>query len=149
MGKSIQAFIGIVIAVGGFLLLLGGVVTIVDPQNPNIWEDVVMLPLPLGLLFGGIMLYKGAQKKQRKKQLATLERQIILLAKQQGGVLTPTEVVLHVGVSVEEARTLLDGLCHRGLAQIEVSAEGTLAYRIEGLLSPAERATVTTPENQS
>ncbi|HOJ98451.1 MAG TPA: hypothetical protein PLW34_02670 [Termitinemataceae bacterium] len=147
MGKKIQAFTGIVLAVGGFLLLLGGIINMTDPNNPNIMQDVVTLPFPFGLLVGGIALYRASQRGQKKERNVNLERGIIFLAQQQGGLITPTEVVLHLGVSIEEAQALLDGLCRRGLAQIQVSAEGTLVYRIEGLLSPAEKARVTRSEN--
>lgn len=149
MGKKVQAFIGIVLAVGGFLLLVGGIINMTDPNNPNILQDVVTLPFPLGFLVGGIALYRSSQKNQQKERRVSLERGIISLARQQGGLVTPTEVVLHLGVSIEEAQALLDGLCHRGLAQILVNPEGTLMYRIEGLLSPAEKATATNPENLS
>ncbi|MCX7950266.1 MAG: hypothetical protein N2509_09175 [Treponemataceae bacterium] len=125
---------------------MGGIINMTDPNNPNIVQDVVTMPFPLGFLVGGIALYRRSQKNQQKERRVSLERGIISLARQQGGLITPTEVVLHLGVSIEEAQALLDGLCHRGLAQIQVSAEGTLVYRIEGLLSPAERARVTRSE---
>jgi hypothetical protein len=70
-----------------------------------------------------------------------VERIILRLAKQNKGVLTPSEVALEAGVSLETAKKDLDALVTRGFAELRVRKSGTLVYTLPELMdsdSPLE-----------
>jgi TM2 domain-containing membrane protein YozV/predicted transcriptional regulator len=75
------------------------------------------------------------------KEKETVERIILRLAKQNRGVLTPSEVALEANVSMDEAKKDLDALVSKGFAEIRVRKTGTIVYTLPELMdsdSPLE-----------
>ncbi|MDR2020984.1 MAG: NINE protein [Treponema sp.] len=71
----------------------------------------------------------------------TVERIILKLAKQNKGIITPSEVALEAHVSMEEAKKALEILVSKGFAEIRVRKSGTLVYTLPELMdsdSPLE-----------
>ncbi|MDR3173262.1 MAG: TM2 domain-containing protein [Treponema sp.] len=57
-----------------------------------------------------------------------LERNILVLAKENKGILTVGEVALAANVGLEEAQKALESLVSRGFAELQVRKSGTLVY---------------------
>jgi predicted transcriptional regulator len=64
----------------------------------------------------------------------TAERVILKLAKENKGVLTPSEVALAANISIDEAKKDLDILVSKGFAEIRVRSTGTLVYTIPEMM---------------
>jgi len=75
--------------------------------------------------FGG-----GKRNDQNKADVRqrTLEAEVLRLAGTQGGKLTIVEVVTAIAIRPEEAKTVLDSLAVRGLAEYEVTDSGIVVY---------------------
>jgi predicted transcriptional regulator len=75
------------------------------------------------------------------KEAETVERVILKLAKQNRGIITPTEVALEARVSIEDAKKALEALVSKGFAEIRVRTSGSLVYTLPELMdsdSPLE-----------
>ncbi|GHT73164.1 hypothetical protein FACS1894124_1130 [Spirochaetia bacterium] len=75
------------------------------------------------------------------KDKESVERVILRLAKQNKGVLTPSEVALEAGIPIEAAKKDLDALVSKGFAEIRVRQSGTIVYTLPEMMdgdSPLE-----------
>ncbi len=73
----------------------------------------------------------GTGDSARNSGKPTSVEQIILQsAKQNNGVVTPTDVALAAGVPLEEARRVLEQLSDKGFAEVRVKKSGLLVYVI-------------------
>lgn len=75
----------------------------------------------------------------REKESA--ERVILRLAKQNKGILTPTEVALEANISIEEAKKALEALVSKGFAELRVRQTGAIVYTLPEMMdsdSPLE-----------
>jgi TM2 domain-containing membrane protein YozV/predicted transcriptional regulator len=71
----------------------------------------------------------------------TVERTILHLAKHNRGIVTPSELALESGISIDEAKKALDTLVDKGFAELRVRKTGTLVYTFPELMdldSPLE-----------
>ncbi len=64
----------------------------------------------------------------------TLEQTILKTAKRSRGVLTPSEVALNAGISIDQAKKELDDMVSKGHAELRVKKTGALAYVIPDML---------------
>jgi hypothetical protein len=80
--------------------------------------------------------------KARRPVLSRDEREHLVLerARAAGGKLTQAELALDSGLSLDEARRLLDELAEKGAAELELSSSGVLVYSFPGLISAAEKS---------
>jgi predicted transcriptional regulator len=74
----------------------------------------------------------GAARIVREKE--TVERVILKLAKQNGGILSSSELALEANISLDEAKKNLDALVSKGVAELRVRSTGTLVYTIPELM---------------
>jgi len=58
----------------------------------------------------------------------SLERTILRVAKNNGGIASVSDVALEADISMEEAKTALDLLTTKGFAELRVRQSGTLVY---------------------
>jgi predicted transcriptional regulator len=71
----------------------------------------------------------------------SVERVILKIAKQNKGIVTPSEAALEANISMEEAKKALDILVNKGFAEIRVRKSGTIVYTLPELMdsdSPLE-----------
>jgi predicted transcriptional regulator len=71
----------------------------------------------------------------------SVERVILRVAKQNKGIVIPSEVALEANISLEEAKSALDILVTKGFAEIRVRQSGTIVYTLPELMdndSPLE-----------
>ena len=78
----------------------------------------------------------GEARIVREKE--SVERVILRLAKENRGVLTPSEVALAADISIENAKRDLDALVSKGFAELRVRKSGTLVYTIPDLMDRDE-----------
>ena len=70
----------------------------------------------------------------------SLEAQILKLAAAHDGKVTPAEVALACGVSLDAASAALDGLVARGHADLHVTSDGEAVHVLKGIVTRAEKA---------
>ena len=63
----------------------------------------------------------------------SVEQTILHSAKANGGVITPSEVALEAGVSLDEAKDVLEKLADKGFAEVRVKKSGLIVYVIPDL----------------
>ncbi|MDR2759208.1 MAG: hypothetical protein LBB78_07505, partial [Spirochaetaceae bacterium] len=78
--------------------------------------------------------YADDAQSRRVNEKESTERVILKLAKQNKGILTPTEVALEANVSIEEAKKHLETLVSKGFAEIRVRKSGTIVYTLPELM---------------
>jgi hypothetical protein len=69
----------------------------------------------------------------------TLEAEVLRLAGARGGKLTVVEMVSELAVSPEEAKTTLEALAIRGLAEVEVTESGVLVFAFHDIQHLGEK----------
>ena len=74
----------------------------------------------------------GEARIVREKR--TVEHTILHLAKQNKGIITPSELALESGISMDEAKKTLDTLVSKGFAELRVRRTGTLVYAFPELM---------------
>lgn len=75
------------------------------------------------------------------KEKDSVERSILKIAKENKGVLTPTEVALSANIPMEEAKKHLDAMVSKGFAELRIRRSGSLVYTIPEMMdtdSPLE-----------
>jgi predicted transcriptional regulator len=77
-------------------------------------------------------VHDGEARIVREKE--SVERVILRLAKENRGILTPSEVALAANVPIEEARRTLDTLVSKGFAELRVRKTGSLVYTIPDMM---------------
>jgi hypothetical protein len=90
----------------------------------------------------GIWLWRVARRRDRALAAGgeQAERLRLLdLARKHGGHLTALEVMTLTGMELARAESALDDLCRAGLAEHRVADDGTMVYRVKGLLGAAEK----------
>lgn len=104
--------------------------------------------LGLGVVFCALPILGGLRRsareltdrgRDRRQQLAdrqaaeaerkdTLEKQVLQVARDRKGVVTPALVVLHTDLTLEEAEKVLETLAARGHAEMRIKGNGTIDY---------------------
>ena len=70
--------------------------------------------------------------------VAAQEKQLLMLAAQNGGVLTVAMVCANSALTIDESEEALDRMAKRSVADLEIDENGVSVYRFIGLL-PAKR----------
>ena len=96
-------------------------------------RTVLALLITVGIPGGaGIMLLRapGGRRSKRVEELRrqTIEAEILRLAMQHGGRLTVVEVASALALPSESAKTTLDSLAERELADLEITDKGVIVY---------------------
>ncbi|MDR2479794.1 MAG: TM2 domain-containing protein [Treponema sp.] len=68
----------------------------------------------------------------------SIERTLLKAAKEHNGVITPGELALAAGTSIEEAKKVLDAMVSKGFAELRVRRSGALVYTIPDLMTSDE-----------
>ena len=70
----------------------------------------------------------------------TLQQRILMCARDEGGVVTPSKIAMETGCSLDEAKAELDGLVSQGHVEVRPRRDGTLVYTVPDLLTDEKRA---------
>lgn len=83
---------------------------------------------------GGVRFFTDRSLPRRKarqipgKTTSSIEREILAVARNERGTVTPAIVALNSDVSMEEAQKALEDMVRRGYASMEVKESGTVEY---------------------
>ena len=93
------------------------------------------------LLFAGVMpMVEGIRRlaaaryskpiaaEPKKSSIASIEKQILLAAKEEKGVVTPALIALKTELSIQEAEKKLDELAQNGYTQMQLRENGRIEY---------------------
>ena len=85
------------------------------------------------------MISNRAKKLDPLQQAASAEKEILQLAKSEGGTVTPALVALHTSLTTEKAEAILQSFVKKSYAVMQVTDDGRVEYefpefrrRIEG-----------------
>jgi hypothetical protein len=82
----------------------------------------------------GLQDIRDIQKMSIVKEVETVERSILHLAKENQGLITATEVALAANIPLEKAKKALDELVTKGFAEIRVRKTGTIVYALPEMM---------------
>jgi len=101
--------------------------------------DIVWLAFPM--LFAGVLpmvegirrLYAARSSKPvvtrpKKPGVAWVEKQILLTAKEENGVVTPALIALKTELSIQEAEKKLDEMAQSGYTMMQIRENGRIEY---------------------
>lgn len=113
--------LGIAAALFGVLMITIGIANTVGP------------PIGIGAFLGAagsFSFWSGyrAQQARRKAILTGLQRHVLRLAKQSGGVLTVTDVAADLNLSMQVAETVLEEMDDGFRVRSDVTSEGVIVY---------------------
>jgi hypothetical protein len=103
-----------------------------------------------GMVRGGVGRVIDARTEQQAIQPPDLsqadlkteaERKILMLARSEGGVVTPAMVALKTDLSLDKAGEVLDDLARRGYAGMQVKEDGRVVYSFPEFERPENEGT--------
>jgi hypothetical protein len=105
------------------------------------WAVTGIVWLAIPMLFAGVMpmvegirrlasarRYKPVAAQPKKPSVATVEKQILLAAKEENGVVTPALIALKTELSIQEAEKKLDEMAQNGYTMMQIRANGRIEY---------------------
>lgn len=133
--------IGIFMIVFGLLLLIGSGINFNDPESTNTPVTWAMMALFFGVLptTAGLWLCVTRVKKGSKDKQEEIERTILTLAKDNGGLLSATDIALKTTYSSDEAGKFLEEMHSKSLIEMEVTEKGSIVYRFPGMFSSQDK----------
>ncbi|WP_338761703.1 hypothetical protein WAF17_16015 [Bernardetia sp. ABR2-2B] len=81
--------------------------------------------IPAGL---GFFLWRASRIGQRKFLMNKYERQILEVASQNGGHLTPTELAMKTDLSLKESKKVLETMQLEGYSELKISPNGSIMF---------------------
>jgi hypothetical protein len=72
--------------------------------------------------------YKPRVSQASKPSVASIEKQILLTAKEENGVVTPALVALKTELSIQEAEKKLDEMAQNGYTMMQIRENGRIEY---------------------
>ena len=119
------------LAVAAFMLLgfLRSDASLTSPTAIVAFLIAVGLPAAGGVaLLRGDLRFGGKRDRLERLRQQTIEAEILRLAMQHRGRLTAVEVSAAFALPVESAKSILDGLAEREIADLEITDAGVIVY---------------------
>jgi hypothetical protein len=128
----ILILISIGLGFGGVIIIAGALITIFEGKDSNILVSLVLMSF-FGIVpvLGGVYLIKKVFKNKKDASNEDLESKVLLLAKNNNGIVTPTELAIFAGITLENSKKELDSLQIKGYARIEVNDDGIVYYKFD------------------
>ena len=145
MYQKFMSFIGLSICFMSSIMIVGAVGLLFDPQYHDKVGMVILLVFSLLFAIGGFMMYRHHSRKAERRSREYMEQDILKLAAEKHGKITPAEVVLATKVGIDEAKVMLDNFCANDLAQLNITDKGVMVYVFDGFLSEEEKDTAKSP----
>jgi hypothetical protein len=105
------------------------------------WAVTGIVWLAIPMLFAGVMpMVEGVRRlvaarhsrpvvgERSKPSVASVEKQILLTAKEERGVVTPALIALKTDLSIQEAEKKLDEMARNGYTMMQVRENGRIEY---------------------
>jgi uncharacterized protein (UPF0333 family) len=136
--ETLLFLLGIIFAVIAFIFVIGTVATY---ETELVFQTTDAILFIVGIVFLGIAFWiciRAIQKsKLRKREQQDI--QILKLTAQYGGRITATEIAMSTSLSIDKAKSILDGYVHRKIALLKLSDNGTYVYEFFEFLSQEEK----------
>ncbi|MCS6834200.1 MAG: hypothetical protein NZ521_11545, partial [Flammeovirgaceae bacterium] len=85
-----------------------------------------IIPMSIGVFF-----LKKASKKEKKIREEEIEVTLVQLAHSKKGEISAHDVVMHMKITTEKAKQMLEDLYLKGIFDIEVTDDGNVKYRLK------------------
>jgi predicted DNA-binding transcriptional regulator len=105
---------------------------------PLIFVGLIPLSVGVSKLFRKKVLSEGKPASGPQQKIQS-EKEILRLAKEQGGKFTVLQVASETSLSIEEARDALDSMVKKGYIQLQVMDSGILRYEIPEFFPEPEK----------
>ena len=105
------------------------------------WAVTGIVWLAIPMLFAGVMpMVEGIRRlvwarqskpvaaRPKKPSVAAVEKQILLTAKEENGVVTPALIALKTELSIQEAEKKLDEMAQNGYTMMQIRENGRIEY---------------------
>ena len=69
-----------------------------------------------------------------------IQQRILMIAKQQGGVVGPTDIAMRTGIAIDEAKEHLESLLDKGHVEMHLRKDGGLVYVFSDMLTEERRS---------
>lgn len=125
----------------GTVVMLSALIGELLKEPTDYYHDNIAMGITSTLVFGILPLAVGYIQRKRLKRILQEEEKaqrttdLLRLAQSNKGVLTLTDVSLGLGLSIEDARNILDEAVIKGICQIEFDEKGSLQYIFPDLVS--------------
>lgn len=136
--KSIIILIVLIITLGAL-----GIILKAFQQHPIISGIVVFLVILAFLLYKPYTNYKKIKAGDLRYDPRFEERQrtILIIARKNHGLLTPSEIAIESNLTIEVAKKYLEYFNHQGLARVRIADNGAYVYEFTDLLSERDKQT--------
>ena len=130
MSEKLLLAVAVVIALFGLFMILGAVALMTDPKyKDSIASDIALLVL-LGVapLAFAIWLFVRTRASAARRVEAVHEQMVLHLAGRHQGVLTVPQLAEESGMSLEQAKEILDRLYRKSFNQLSLAESGEAIY---------------------
>ncbi|AEJ62450.1 hypothetical protein Spith_2195 [Spirochaeta thermophila DSM 6578] len=101
-----------------------------------LWSTTNIVFFVFPLVFAGIIpllhglrkLFTQLARRTRRRPSGDREKEILLVARRHGGVLTPTILAVETELTLKEAEKMLEQLASKGYASMEITDSGRIEY---------------------
>ncbi len=92
--------------------------------------DTILGGFILGVvpLITGILLWRSSKIGERKFLMNKYEQQILQVASQNGGHLTPTELAMKTNLNLKESKKVLETMQIEGYCELKISPNATIVF---------------------
>ncbi|SDZ61265.1 hypothetical protein SAMN05421736_12120 [Evansella caseinilytica] len=139
--KSRQYMVKLIIGIAlvmffGFPGLLGVLVAIAIKEMMLV---IIMIVFMLPFLGVGIYMIRSSIKKMKEQKAAAVERTVLQVAQEHGGIISITELAAASEMTISEAEEVLEELTRKGAAIRRLVDSGATVYHFNTFLSSDEK----------
>ena len=120
--------IGIALLVIGSVFFIAMLGTITEGTNGvanGLLGALALGGIPAGL---GFFMWRSSRLGQRKFLMNKYEQQILEVASQNGGHLTPTELAMKTDLNLKESKKVLETMQIEGYSELKISPNGSVVF---------------------
>jgi hypothetical protein len=123
----------VLVALFGLFMMLGAVINIFDGKSKDSVPGDVALFVFVGIvpLLLGIWLFRYTRMRVSRRALEAREQTVLHLARSHEGTLTVPQVAEEAGMTLEEAKAVLDRLFQHSFNEMTLLDSGETAYRFQ------------------
>ena len=90
----------------------------------------------VGFAVCGIFWLRYISALEQTRRRLYVEKEVLSAAARHGGYATIAQIALDSPITIGEAQGAIEELCRHGVAHPELTDDGTVVYRFQGLLPP-------------
>jgi len=130
--EKLLLVVGVIVALFGLLIVLGAIVEIFDPKSKNSVPGDIALLVFLGVLpvALGVWLVRRTWLGASRRAIETREQIALHVAGQHGGTLTVLQLAEGSGMTIEQAKDVLDRLYRKSFSDIALAESGEMVYKV-------------------